>query len=77
MPLFGYHCDKCETEFELLVRSDSKPKCPECGSAKLVKLASAFAPMESGPKCDFSSACGSGAMPGSPCGGAHGGCPLQ
>lgn len=41
MPLFEYACSSCEAEFELLVRSSEKPKCPECGTVKLDKLISA------------------------------------
>ncbi|PQO26107.1 zinc ribbon domain-containing protein [Blastopirellula marina] len=37
MPLFEYTCEACQSQFELLVRGSEKPKCPECGSAKLEK----------------------------------------
>ena len=37
MPLFEYTCESCQSQFELLVRGSDKPKCPECGSAKLEK----------------------------------------
>jgi putative FmdB family regulatory protein len=38
MPLFGYHCIGCDTEFETLVMGSEQPMCPECGSAALEKL---------------------------------------
>lgn len=32
MPLYEYHCDVCQTDFETLVRSSSEvPVCPSCG----------------------------------------------
>ena len=37
MPLFEYSCEKCQNEFELLVRSSDKPTCPDCGSNQLEK----------------------------------------
>ena len=44
MPLFGFVCDECQHEHELLIRADAKPDCPDCGSAHMTKLMSAFAP---------------------------------
>jgi putative FmdB family regulatory protein len=40
MPIYEYHCQRCSSEFELLVRSDEQPSCPECGGRKLEKLLS-------------------------------------
>jgi putative FmdB family regulatory protein len=40
MPLYEYNCRACSAEFELLVRGDEKPRCPECDSPKLEKLLS-------------------------------------
>ncbi|MCA9121212.1 MAG: zinc ribbon domain-containing protein [Planctomycetales bacterium] len=37
MPIYEYTCDKCQTDFELLVRSAEQPACPTCGSANLSK----------------------------------------
>ena len=45
MPLFAYECSACHQEHEILVRGDTAPECPSCGSKDLVKQASAFAPM--------------------------------
>jgi len=44
MPLYSYHCSKCEKEFELLVSSSDVPVCPACGSDKLDRLMSRVAP---------------------------------
>jgi putative FmdB family regulatory protein len=45
MPIYEFHCDKCEKDSEILVRSgDWKgTKCPCCGSTKLSKKLSVFA----------------------------------
>ena len=37
MPLYEYACQKCESEFELLIRSDETPECPGCGNRQLEK----------------------------------------
>jgi putative FmdB family regulatory protein len=39
MPLYEYHCQCCEHDFETLIRGDGdRPPCPRCGSAeRLVK----------------------------------------
>lgn len=47
MPLFGFVCEDCEREHELLVRADAKPTCPDCGSSRMAKQLSAFAPQKS------------------------------
>lgn len=43
MPIYEYKCLSCEHQFEALVSSSSKAKCPECESAKLEQQYSAFA----------------------------------
>ena len=41
MPLYEYHCEKCDANVELLVRSaEQKLECPECGGTRLTKLLS-------------------------------------
>ena len=45
MPIYEYLCNKCGSEFELLVASSSaKPDegCPDCGSKKIEKQMSLF-----------------------------------
>jgi putative FmdB family regulatory protein len=38
MPLYEYTCEKCDSDFELLIRSASdQPACPTCGTAKVIK----------------------------------------
>lgn len=45
MPLYEYQCRKCEQNFELLVRMDQAPgQCPHCGSTRLERQLSTFAP---------------------------------
>ena len=65
MPIYEFHCGKCERDSELLVRSaDWKgTKCPHCGSPKLTKKLSVFASSagadESGASCSgVPSSCG-------------------
>lgn len=40
MPIYEYVCAECKQEFELLVRGDESPECPECGGSRLSKLIS-------------------------------------
>lgn len=44
MPIYEYHCRKCENTFEVLLRtrSDSPGKCPKCGAARPEKVLSVF-----------------------------------
>jgi putative FmdB family regulatory protein len=37
MPLYEYHCEDCDQEFELLVRSSETPTCPHCEGDRLAK----------------------------------------
>ncbi|HWF19438.1 MAG TPA: FmdB family zinc ribbon protein [Verrucomicrobiae bacterium] len=45
MPIYEFHCEKCEKDSEILVRSSEweGTKCPHCGSTKLSKKLSVFA----------------------------------
>ncbi len=45
MPIYEFHCAKCEKDSEVLVRSSdwTGTKCPHCGSEKLTKKLSVFA----------------------------------
>lgn len=44
MPLFEYKCKKCNTVFEkLVIHSDDKVVCENCGSEKAEKQLSTFA----------------------------------
>jgi len=38
MPIYEYTCQKCEHDFELLIRGDESPECPTCGEHELQKL---------------------------------------
>jgi putative FmdB family regulatory protein len=44
MPLYGFHCAKCDKDIELLVGFAEMPVCPSCGSKKLQRLMSLPAP---------------------------------
>lgn len=51
MPLYEFHCPRCEERFEELVRSLEQADevvCPECGSRDVKRLQSGFATPGSG-----------------------------
>jgi len=45
MPIYEFHCEKCERNSEVLVRSTdwTGTRCPHCNSTKLTKKLSMFA----------------------------------
>ncbi|PYJ07659.1 MAG: hypothetical protein DME25_03385 [Verrucomicrobia bacterium] len=45
MPIYEFHCEKCDKDSEVLVRSSNwkGTQCPHCGSTKLSKKLSVFA----------------------------------
>jgi len=45
MPIYEFHCEKCERDSEILVRSSDwkGTECPHCGSTRLTKKLSVFA----------------------------------
>jgi len=72
MPIYEFHCGKCERDSELLVRSAEwqGTKCPHCGSSKLTKKFSTFAAAGGGGE---TATCESGGPRGGCCGGhCHG-----
>ncbi|MCC6797736.1 MAG: zinc ribbon domain-containing protein [Candidatus Hydrogenedentes bacterium] len=71
MPLFGFVCESCQHEHELLIRADAKPDCPDCGSGKMTKLMSAFAP-QTARAAEPAMSCGAQA-----CCGMRGGCGMN
>jgi len=51
MPIFEYKCKDCETKYEVLHKSSEKQEdiiCPNCSSAKHIKLISSFSANVSG-----------------------------
>lgn len=50
MPIYEFHCEKCEKDSEILARSSNwkGTKCPHCGSTKLEKRLSVFASASAG-----------------------------
>ncbi|MFA6243582.1 MAG: zinc ribbon domain-containing protein [Candidatus Hydrogenedentales bacterium] len=73
MPLFGYVCEKCHAESEILIRGSETPTCPSCGSEKLVKQLSAFAPMSGSSAASAPTPCGASSC----CQMSGGGCPYN
>lgn len=58
MPLFEFHCEPCNADFELLVRSSETPACPECGQVEIERLFSApAAPVMNGGSLPMASDC--------------------
>jgi putative FmdB family regulatory protein len=44
MPLYDFHCRRCNHDFEALVRPQDPPaKCPSCDSTDVERLLSGFA----------------------------------
>ena len=43
MPLYSFHCKKCDSDMELLV-DEVHPTCFRCGSRRLPRLMSRVAP---------------------------------
>jgi len=41
MPIYEYHCDDCDKDFEYLVFGSDKPVCPTCDGQEVKKLMSA------------------------------------
>ena len=45
MPIYEYRCEKCESDFEQLIRSsrsDSAARCPSCGTTDVQRKLSLF-----------------------------------
>ena len=40
MPIYEYHCLKCNEDFECLVFGNEQPDCPACKSADVCRLMS-------------------------------------
>ncbi len=44
MPIYEFHCPRCDEQFEtLVVNKDEKVTCPKCDCAKVMRLMSGFA----------------------------------
>jgi len=41
MPIYEFHCDTCEKDFECLVFGNEKAVCPSCNNKKVKKIMSA------------------------------------
>jgi putative FmdB family regulatory protein len=62
MPLFKYHCENCQEEFEDLVSfsESNNVECPHCGSKNTQKKVSAFATLGGSTTSASVGSCGSG-----------------
>jgi putative FmdB family regulatory protein len=69
MPIYEFHCEKCERDSEILVRSSNwqGTACPHCGSRKLAKKFSTFASASAGDSHSHSGGNGGGHCCGGGC----------
>lgn len=70
MPLYEYHCRKCEHDFEAIVFDGEEVECPECQGRKVERLLSVPAKPRSESPSPLPMRCNSS---GPPCGAP--GCP--
>jgi putative FmdB family regulatory protein len=40
MPLYSFHCKKCDKDSEVLAGFDETPGCPHCGSTRMERMPS-------------------------------------
>lgn len=40
MPIYEYHCENCNKDFECLIFGQEQPECPACSSEKVCRLMS-------------------------------------
>ncbi len=65
MPIYEYHCDKCDKDFEYFLRNQSeKVACVACNSERIIRKVSAFA--------FYSKGASGKTIPGSSCAGCAG-----
>ncbi|WP_395666930.1 zinc ribbon domain-containing protein [Methylocella sp.] len=57
MPLFAFHCETCDADFETLMRASDTPECPKCASQTLRRLPSRVAPDLNFPKVAKATRC--------------------
>lgn len=53
MPLYEYHCKRCDCTFEMLRSikdADCKAECPKCGSSQIERQFSTFSASGCGPR---------------------------
>ena len=41
MPIYEFHCEKCNQDFEQLLLGSDKPQCPKCEGRDVYRLMSA------------------------------------
>lgn len=61
MPIYEFHCGRCEERFEELVRNLEQARevvCPECGSEDVERLQSGFATVGAGSDAGSIASCG-------------------
>jgi len=74
MPIYEFHCDACDSDFEELYRSASekrRPTCPRCRSRQVHKRFSTFAMGGGSAGSGDSGGSGCGTCSRSSCAGCH------
>jgi putative FmdB family regulatory protein len=72
MPMFEFHCDACQENFEELLKSPEDPvECTECGSPRVTRRLSVFGFRSSGSGYIESAAPSSHGCSCSGCGGGN------
>jgi len=74
MPMYEYHCEACQSDFEELVQPSQtdtfSPVCPECESSQVAKKFSAIAkPHHQNKQSAADCATGNCGLPDPPCAG--------
>ena len=65
MPIYDFTCQECGEQSEVLVRGESQPECPRCGSERMTRLL----PLVASPSRDANAA-GGDCPSGGSCGAA-------
>ncbi|MBW2260618.1 MAG: zinc ribbon domain-containing protein [Deltaproteobacteria bacterium] len=61
MPIYEFHCTRCQERFEEILRNLDQAEevvCPECGSERVDRLQSGFATLGAGSGPGPQSSCG-------------------
>ena len=72
MPLFEFHCSRCDNRFEELVSGDARPPCPACAAEETERLISACRIQGAAAQGGYSPDSAAGTSSGK-CGGCAGG----
>jgi putative FmdB family regulatory protein len=69
MPIYDYHCEQCQAEFEKLVLGSAPVTCPSCRSRDVTRLLPSRFGVQSGGRFLASAPAGCGSCRASSCAG--------